>query len=68
MLSPTAQAAKETLEALDTAIEESESNLRILAKIGDPRRLEVQTKLQDAIRKRNQVLQAIRDEDTHNGG
>lgn len=67
MLSPTAQAAKETLEALNTAIEESESNLRILAKINDPRRLEVQRKLRDAIAKRNQVLAAIKEEDETHG-
>lgn len=62
-LSQAAQMAKQELEQLNTAITEAESNLRILAALGSDRRLEVMSKLQKAVARRDQVLAAINAED-----
>lgn len=59
MVSNEVKLAKQQLERLNETISSAESNLRILKSVNDPRVLELQSNLDNAILKRNELLRAI---------
>lgn len=66
-LSQAAQLMKDELERLEDEIRDRESDARILNDLGSPRRMEVQSKLNASLAKRDQMLAAIRKEEARNG-